>query len=106
VKTIRAMGAYHMDYSRVAAPSLAIYADRSHYPGGEDGISDAKRRELERWWRDHQRPRELADIAQFRREAQHGEIVELRGAEHYLFLGATQADGAERARAFLLQESR
>jgi len=42
-------------------------------------------------------------VEQFRREIPHGEIVELDDANHYLFLGDTAKQVAEKIREFLLK---
>jgi len=41
-------------------------------------------------------------VEQFCREIPHGEIVEFADARHYLFLGPTADEVAEKTRAFLL----
>jgi pimeloyl-ACP methyl ester carboxylesterase len=104
VKTIRGLSAYRIDYSKVTVPALAIYADPGHYFGIEEGTSMAKRRSMERWWQKYQRPSDLANIQQFKRQATHGEVVEVKGASHYLFIGPTQATVAAKVDAFLRRE--
>lgn len=91
VKTVRAMSAYHIDYSRMTAPALAIYAEPGHYAGIEEGTPEPQRKKMERWWLERQRPSDLLNIRQFRRQASRGKVFEVRGAEHYLFQGATQS---------------
>jgi len=79
--------AEHPDYSRVKAPALAIYAVT-------DTIS-----ELEPWqredrahaavWQDVVRGVERVDglsREQFRREVEHGTVLELHGAHHWIFV--------------------
>jgi pimeloyl-ACP methyl ester carboxylesterase len=104
VKTIRALRAYRIDYSRVTVPALAIYASPGHYFGIEEGTPDAKRRSMERWWKKRQRPCDLANIRQFKREAGRGEIIEVKGAPHYLFTGPTEALVAAQVDAFLRRD--
>jgi pimeloyl-ACP methyl ester carboxylesterase len=106
VKTMRGMSAYHIDYSRLRAPALAIYADPDRYPGIEEGTPEHERREMERWWKERQRPSNRANIAQFKRQASHGEVMELHGAPHYLFQGSTQPVVLEKVRSFLLRKQR
>ena len=101
VKTIQGLRAYRIDYSRVTVPALAIYADPGHYFGIEEGTPEAKRRSMERWWQEHQHPSDLANIRQFKHQAAHGEVVEVKGASHYLFTGPTQAMVAAKVEAFL-----
>jgi hypothetical protein len=104
VKTIRALSAYPIDYSRVSAPALAIYADPGHYPGIEEGTPDAKRRTMEAWWQEYQHPGDLANIRKFKRQAKHGQVVTIKGAPHYLFAGPTQGIVAAKVDAFLRQD--
>jgi non-heme chloroperoxidase len=101
VQTIRSLSAYHIDYSRVKAPALAIYANPGRYPDIEGGTPASQRREMERWWAQRQRPSDLANIERFRSQAVNGKVIELKGAKHYLFTGSTQASVAEEVRVFL-----
>lgn len=103
VKTLSGISGYHIEYSHVKAPSLALYANPGHYDGIEPATPEAERRRMERWWTERQRPSDVANIAKFRREAQRGEVVEVQGASHYLFLGTTQTKVAEKTIAFLSQ---
>jgi pimeloyl-ACP methyl ester carboxylesterase len=104
VETIRSLSAYHIDYSHVRAPALAIYANPGQYPDIEEGTPASQRRKMERWWAQRQRPSDIANIQRFRSQAVNGEVIELKGAKHYLFTGSTQALVAGQVKAFLNQK--
>lgn len=104
VETIRSLSAYHIDYSHVKAPALAIYANPGRYPDIEEGTPASQRRKMERWWEQRQRPSDMANIRRFRSQAVDGKVIELKGAKHYLFTGSTQALVAGQVKAFLIQK--
>jgi pimeloyl-ACP methyl ester carboxylesterase len=97
-------GLAHPDYARVTAPALAIYAVRD---GGEGMVSAAfwstlgdADREKVRALAAYYAPLIARDRERFRREVVHGQVLEVRGAHHYVFL-SHRAVVVEAMRAFL-----
>lgn len=82
VATKKAANEFRPDYRRIQAPALAIYATSppAHFKASQQ-----------------------SSIAQFRREARRGEVVELPKATHFVFLGATQDQVVAMTRSFLLR---
>ena len=64
VSTMKAAMQFHPDYTKVKAPSLAIYADPNipESPGKLDAETTAK---LAAWWKEHESPKAVASIEQF-----------------------------------------
>ena len=86
VSTIRSAMKYHPDYTRVKAPSLAIYGDIELAEAA--GKLDAEtQKKLDAWWKAKQMPIFRAGIEQFRKDMKNGRVVELKGATHYVFVG-------------------
>ena len=102
----KAIDAFEPDYRAVSAPALALYAEieRNHPLSAEEG-SLARRKELNAWWAAKMVPMAVASREQFRRQMRHGEVVEIPGANHYLFRGNTEDEVVRRTRAFLSDAS-
>ncbi len=107
VATQKAVFAFRPDYTKVQAPALAFYAitGNQHYPTHwlPDRADTSVRAKAEAWWREKGHSLLRQSVDQFRREIPHGEIIELNDAPHYVFLGETADEVAERTRAFLLK---
>jgi pimeloyl-ACP methyl ester carboxylesterase len=107
VATQKAVFAFRPDYRKVQAPALAFYAvtANQHYPSSwlPDGADPSVRVKAEAWWQAKGHGLMRQSVEQFRREIPHGEIVELDDANHYLFLGDTAKQVAEKIREFLLK---
>ncbi|MEQ1764162.1 MAG: alpha/beta hydrolase [Pyrinomonadaceae bacterium] len=86
VQTMRSAVKFIPDYKKVKAPSLAIYADPDvpQNPGNLDADTTAK---LAVWWKEKQTPITRASIEQFRKEMKNGQLTEIKGATHYVFVG-------------------
>ncbi len=86
VSTMKAAMQFKPDYTKIKTPSLAIYADSDipESPGQLDPETAAK---LAAWWKEHETPKARASIEQFRREMKNGQIIEIKGATHYVFVG-------------------
>ena len=86
VSTMKAAMQFHPDYTKIKAPSLAIYSDADipESPGKLDAETTKK---LEAWWKEHETPKARASIQQFRRDMKNGQVVEIKGATHYVFVG-------------------
>jgi pimeloyl-ACP methyl ester carboxylesterase len=89
------------DYTKLAAPALAIYATSAHKPPSK--ADEATRRAIQEWYEKNDAPFTRASIEQFQREAAHGEVLEMKDADHYLFRGATADEAALRIKEFLLR---
>ena len=98
---MKALITFEADYSGVKAPALAFYAIPEHHPYVPPETADEDRKKMDDWWTKNAIPYIKASIEQFRRETQHGQVVELKDARHYLFLGPTQAVVVEQMREFL-----
>ncbi len=107
VATHKAVFAFRPDYTKVQAPALAFYAitGNQHYPTHwlPDRADTSVRAKAETWWREKGHSLLRQSVDQFRREIPHGEIIELNDAPHYVFLGDTADEVAEKTRAFLLK---
>ena len=86
VQTMRAAVKFVPDYKKVKAPSLAIYADPDvpQNAGALDAETTAK---LALWWKEKQAPIARASIEQFRKDMKNGQVAEIKGATHYVFVG-------------------
>ena len=86
VQTIRAATQFHPDYTKITAPSLAIYADPevTQSPGKLDAETQKK---FDEWWKTKQAPINRESIEQFRKQMKNGQVVEIKGATHYVFVG-------------------
>jgi pimeloyl-ACP methyl ester carboxylesterase len=86
ISTMRSATKYRPEYKKVKAPSLSIYADPevAQLPAN---LSDETRKRLDTYWKEKRAPLSRASIDQFRKEMKNGEIVEIKGSNHYLFVG-------------------
>jgi len=100
VSTLTAAMQYHPDSTKLTAPSLAIYADADipESPGKLDAETTAK---LAAWWKENQTPKARSSIEQFRREMKNGQVVEIKGATHYVFVGPFKDQVVTLTRDFL-----
>ena len=107
VATHKAIFGFRPDYTNVEAAALAFYAATSsnHYPlHSLPSNADAEARaKADEWWQGVGRPIAQKSVEQFRAQIPHGEIVELKDAQHYLFLGETAQEVARKIREFLLR---
>ena len=100
---MKGSSAFHPDYRGLRAPALAFYAVQRLHPGFREAPTAEDLRRMNAWWSAKGVPYIHANIEQFRREARRGQIVEMPYANHFLFLGSTQAEVVRRTREFLLQ---
>ncbi len=89
VATMRAAMQFHPDYTKIKAPSLAIYAD-ADVPQAAGKLDEETTKKLADWWKKKQVPINRASIEQFSKEMKNGQIAELIGATHYVFVGPTK----------------
>ena len=100
VATMKAAIAYRPDYTKITAPALAIYAD-PEIPESPGKLDDETAKKLAAWWKEHQTPLARASVDQFRKEMKNGQIVELKGATHYVFVGPFRDEVLDLIRTFL-----
>jgi pimeloyl-ACP methyl ester carboxylesterase len=86
VSTMRAAMKFQPDYTRIKAPSLAIYAD-AELPQTAGKLDEQTQKKLDAWWKAKQVPITRASIQQFRESMKNGQVVEIKGATHYVFVG-------------------
>jgi pimeloyl-ACP methyl ester carboxylesterase len=100
---MKGSAAFHPDYRGVRAPALAFYAVPKLHPAFRAAPTAENLRVMNAWWNTKALPQIHTNIEQFRREAPRGQIVEMRYANHFLFLGSTQDEVVLRTREFLLR---
>lgn len=102
VSTMKSAMKFKPDYTRITAPSLAIYADVDipESPAKLDQETTAK---LAAWWKEHETPKARASIREFRKGMKNGEVVEIKGATHYVFVGPFRDQVVKLTREFLLK---
>jgi len=100
VQTIRSATQFHPDYTKISAPSLAIYADPD-VPQAAGKLDAETQKKLDEWWKTKQAPINRASIEQFRKQMKNGQIVEIKGATHYVFVGPYKDQVVKLIRDFL-----
>ena len=100
VSTMKSAVKFAPDYRKITAPSLAIYADAAipAMPGKPDEETQKK---LNAWWKINQEPVVRAGIEQFRKEMKNGQVVEIKGSTHYVFVGPYKDQVVKTMREFL-----
>jgi pimeloyl-ACP methyl ester carboxylesterase len=100
---MKGSSAFHPDYRGIRAPALAFYSLPRMHPAFREAPTAEDLRRMNAWWIAKGIPHVRANIEQFRREARRGQIVEMRYANHFLFLASTQDEVVRRTRSFLSQ---
>lgn len=100
VSTMRAAMQFVPDYKKITAPSLAIYADPD-VPQSAGKLDPETQKKLDAWWKEKQAPIARASIEQFRKEMKNGQVVEIKGATHYVFVGPYKDQVIKLTREFL-----
>lgn len=100
---MKAMITFPTDFSPVKAPALSFYAMPEQHPYIPPQAAEEIRASMNDWWAKNGIPYIQACIEKFLREAQHGQVVEMKDANHYLFLGHTQNEVVRRIREFLVK---
>jgi pimeloyl-ACP methyl ester carboxylesterase len=100
VSTMKAAMQFVPNYKKITAPSLAIYAD-ADLPQNAGKLDEQTQKKLDAWWREKQVPITRASIEQFRKEMKNGQVVEIKGATHYVFVGAYKDQVIKLTRDFL-----
>jgi len=100
VSTMRSAMQFRPDYTKIKAPSLAIYAD-ADVPQTPAKLDAETQKKLDAWWKEKQAPINRASIEQFRKQMKNGQVVEIKGATHYVFVGPYKDQVIELTRDFL-----
>ena len=100
VSTMRSAMQFHPDYTKIKAPSLAIYAD-IELPQTAGKLDEQTQKKLDAWWKEKQAPINRASIEQFRKQMKNGQVVEIKGATHYVFVGPYKDQVIKLTRDFL-----
>jgi len=100
VSTIRSAARFHPDYTKITAPSLAIYADPD-LPQAAGKLDEETQKKLDAWWKEKEAPMTHANIERFRKQMKNGQVVEIKGATHYLFVGQYKDQVVNLIREFL-----
>jgi pimeloyl-ACP methyl ester carboxylesterase len=98
---MKAMITFPTDYSPIKASALAFYAMPEHHPYIAPRAAEEIQESMNEWPVKNGIPYIQACIEKFLRETQHSQVVVMKDADHYLFLGDTQ-DVVSRIREFLL----
>lgn len=103
VALLREMNEFRPEFSRIQSPALSIYVVNERDPSTPAQADADTRRRFEAWWTEQMLPWQRARIEEFRLQQPRAEVVEIRNASHFVFLGATQKDIVARVREFLAQ---
>jgi pimeloyl-ACP methyl ester carboxylesterase len=100
VSTMKSAMQFHPVYTKITAPSLAIYAD-AEIPESAGKLDPETQKKLDAWWKAKMVPLARASIEQFRKEMKNGQVVEIKGATHYVFVGSYKDQVIKLTRDFL-----
>ncbi len=100
VSTMRAAMQFRPGYTKIKASSLAIYADPD-IAQSTGKLDPETQKKLDAWWKEKERPVAIASIEQFRKEMKNGQVVEIKGATHYVFVGPYKDQVIKLVRDFL-----
>jgi len=92
---------FHPEYTKISAPALAIYADVD-LPQAPGKLDEETKKKLDAWWKEKGGVIFRAGVEQFRKEMKNGQVVELKGATHYVFVGQFKDQVIKLMRDFLL----
>jgi pimeloyl-ACP methyl ester carboxylesterase len=98
---MKAIITFPTDFSQVKAPALSFYAIPEQHQYIPPQAAEHIRESMNVWWVNNGIPYIKACIEKFLREAQHGQVIAMKDANHYLFLGDTQEEVVSRIREFL-----
>ncbi len=106
VSTLKSATKFQPDYTKIKAPSLAIYADADLADAPGKQLDAETRKKLEAWWKEKRAPVMRASIEQFRKEMKNGQVVEIKGATHYVFVGPFKDQVVTLMKEFLAKGSK
>ncbi len=87
VSTMRSAVKFQPAYKKINAPALSIYADADVVQAGANLTGEA-RKKMDAYWKAKRAPTARASMEQFRKEMKNSQVVEIKGATHYVFVGA------------------
>ena len=102
VSTLKSAAKFQPDYTKIKAPSLAIYAD-ADLPQAAGKLDEETQKKMDAWWKEKQAPMMHANIEQFRKDMKNGQVIEIKGATHYVFVGPYKDRVVAAMREFLLK---
>jgi pimeloyl-ACP methyl ester carboxylesterase len=100
VSIMRSAKDFHPDYTKITAPSLAIYSDID-LPEPPGKLDEETQKKFNVWWKEKGSANFRAGVDQFRKEMKNGQIVEIKGATHYVFVGPFKDQVIKLTRDFL-----
>ncbi len=100
ISTMKSATVFKPDYKKIQTPSLAIYAD-PEVMQAQTNLTGEQRKRLDTYWKEKQAPKTRASMAQFRKDMKNGELVEIKGATHYVFVGTYKDQVIKLVRDFL-----
>jgi pimeloyl-ACP methyl ester carboxylesterase len=100
VSTIKSAMQFVPEYTKITAPSLAIYADVDLQQSPAK-LDEETQKKLDAWWKEKGGRIFRAGVEQFRKEMKNGQVVELKGATHYVFVGPYKDQVIKLIRDFL-----
>jgi pimeloyl-ACP methyl ester carboxylesterase len=100
VSIMRSAKDFHPDYTKITAPSLAIYSDID-LPEPPGKLDEETQKKFNVWWKEKGSANFRAGVDQFRKEMKNGQIVEIKGATHYVFVGPYKDQVIKLTRDFL-----
>jgi len=86
VSIMRSASKFQPDYTKIKTPSLAIYSDID-LPEPVGKLDEETKKKFDVWWKDNGAPIFRAGVEQFRKDMKNGQVVEIKGATHYVFVG-------------------
>ncbi len=100
VSTMKAAVKFAPDYSKITVAALAIYADAA-IPQTPPKADAETQKKLEAWWKANQEPFVREGIEQFRKQMKNGQVIEIKGSTHYVFVGPYKDQVVTLMREFL-----
>jgi non-heme chloroperoxidase len=101
VSTLKSATQFQPNYTKIKAPSLAVYADADLAEAPGKQLDAETQKKLDGWWKEKRAPMLRASIDQFRKDMKNGQVVEIKGATHYVFVGTFKDQVIKLMRDFL-----
>lgn len=102
----KGMDAFRPDFKSIKAPVLSFYSIYDRHPAVDDDTPPELKEKAENFFKEYIRPYQMDNIAQFRKDVPHAQVVEILNSDHYFFEDAQQAETVrETIRAFLKGKS-
>jgi pimeloyl-ACP methyl ester carboxylesterase len=100
VSIMRSAKDFHPDYTKITAPSLAIYSDID-LPEPPGKLDEETQKKFNVWWKEKGSANFRAGVDQFRKEMKNGQVIEIKGSTHYVFVGPFKDQVIKLTRDFL-----